>query len=205
VAFRQRVGLRSQPAQFVVRTFAAHSRRPTAARKLTKRRLFARAAVAALGAIHARGRPRRPQFGLQCRQAACRRLRRCVKPFCSLCERRWIDAQRCIACSMMCSDRRRFTKSSAARANCLGARPILHAQRFFATGVSTSPSLLVAMHVPQACATANFIACRMHRFCAPSSGSGSGNARNPRALCAHLQMYPSGVPLRRRRRKLITR
>src|SRR5262249_30910506 len=56
--------------------------RPNSCKRLTKRRLFARAAVAALEqSALAGGTP--PAVRCQDRQAACRGLRRCVKPLCT--------------------------------------------------------------------------------------------------------------------------
>ena len=68
------------------------SGRANTCKKLTKRRVFARAASAALGQSTLDGGtpPAGPFYNVE--QAACRGLRRCVKPFCNLCDSRWADS-----------------------------------------------------------------------------------------------------------------
>src|SRR5256885_15074109 len=66
-------------------------------KKLTKRRLFARRPSGRLGQSTLDGGtpPAGPFYNAE--QAACRGLRRRVKPFCNLCDSRWVDQEHGVA------------------------------------------------------------------------------------------------------------
>src|SRR5438105_1241976 len=65
---------------------------PNSCKKLTKRRIFARRPTGRLGQSTLDGGtpPAGPFYKTE--QAACRGLRRRVKPFCNLCDSRWADS-----------------------------------------------------------------------------------------------------------------
>src|SRR5947207_2588758 len=67
--------------------------RPNSCKKLTKRRLFARRPTGRLAESTLDGGTPLALPFYNTAQAACRSLRRCVKPFCNLCDSRWADGR----------------------------------------------------------------------------------------------------------------
>src|SRR5207237_2986066 len=93
---------------------------PNRCKKLTKRRMLARAASAALEQSTLDGGTRLARPVYYAARAACRGPRRCVKPFCNLCDSRWADSSntqpeplhsRFVGCVVACyADRETYRK-----------------------------------------------------------------------------------------------